>query len=317
MDFLKSKARTDSGALAIVHHGTRDFRFPVSKMAPLSHFGTRAAARERLFDWPEARLISGLLDIRNPLFLPDINGLHDPEPFARLILSREDARARLPDDFLERVLAAEQDAGEGQEEIVKQLQEAGFDGIGYRNHHEDPGSMSWVIFSSEQLHVLRDGRAGDSLDPWEYDEESFIGSSIIRDVFEIDGRDASFDHIWEMMESFSEELPDIAKDERGWTARWLGEDWEPRASLGLFDPDGTARGFYLQGQLWIDEDARGSGKSTLLIQAAADLTGERPTGEHQGLGMSPAGYAAHISALRKIKEAASEMGYLDLEAMEP
>lgn len=312
MQLGDSKARNDLGALQIVHHGTRDHRFCTSEFAPMKHFGTRAAARERLFDWPEARLISALLDIRSPLYLPDINGVHDPEAFARLIFSSGEAKARLPEDFLERVALSEQEAGEGQEEIVSCLKSAGYDGIGYRNHHEDPGSMSWVILDPSQAHILRDGRAGDSLDPWEYDSGSFTGPATISDSFTLNGRDEGFSHIWEALHEAGDSLPDLSRNEEGWSARWLN-DWSPMASFGVFDPEGVPRGFYLEGLLWVDEEARGFGRSALMIEAAADLLGGRPTGEHSGLGMSPEGHAAHLSCLRKIRQKAIENGYVDFD----
>ena len=308
----ESAARSETGALQIVHHATREWGFDVARMAPLSHFGTRSAARARVFDWPETRLISALLDIRASLHLPDINGVHDPMPFARLILSRPDTAARLPEDFLARVSRAEEEAGEGMEEIVGHLRMAGYDGIAYRNHHEDPGSMSWVTFSPDQVHVIRDGLAGESLDPWEHSPDQFLGDVLIQPCFEINGRKGWNDHIWRTLSREGPGLPDLARDQQGWTARWLS-DWQPRLGLGLLDQKGALRGFYVDGMLWVDPEARGQGRSALLIEAAADLLGGSPLGRQPGLGISPAGYHAHLSALRQIKARAAENGYIDLE----
>lgn len=312
MDLTRSAVRTETGALQIVHHATRDWGFAPSDMSVLSHFGTRMAARERVLEWPQTRLISALLDIRAPAYLPDINGTHEALPFARLVLSQKSVAAALPEDFLARVTRAEDEAGEGMEEIVAHLRMAGYDGIGYRNHHEDPGSMSWVIFDPRQIHVLRDGMASASLEPWEHDEDSFLGPVWVGEEHEISGRSDDYVHVWEALRRQGARAPDLTRDSDGWSARWLS-DWEPHPALGLFDPQGIARGFYLQGICWIDPDARGHGRSRLMIEAAADLVGGPPVGVHDGLGMSAAGYQCHLSALRDIKRCAAQAGYESVE----
>ena len=87
--------------------------------------------------------------------------------------------------------------------------------------------------------------------------------------------------------------------------------------MGLLDPGGTPRGFYMGGKLWVDEVSRGSGRSALLIGAAADLLGAPPAQNTEGMGFSPAGHAAHLAAWRRIRETAIENGYLDLEGGDP
>lgn len=76
-----TQVRLDDGALQFIHHGTLE-DFAVQDMAPFCHFGTRAAARARMGGWngeprADARLISGFLDIRKPLYLDDLNNVHD------------------------------------------------------------------------------------------------------------------------------------------------------------------------------------------------------------------------------------------------
>ena len=307
--FLKhSQARSENGEILLLHHATRNFNFTPEDMAPVSHFGTRQAARERIFDWPEARLITALLDIRNPLEIPDINDVHTVEKFAQLIFSNPEAREKLGTEFLQNVIDAENTAGEGDEVIFDAMRKAGYDGFFYRNLHEDPGSLSWVILDPAQIHVVRDGLAKDSLDPWEHEEECFLGPAIINDIFDIDGRSEDFDGLWDYLEKFGPDLPDLKRDDQGWSARWL-PDWEPMPTLGLFDPEGHACGFYMRGQAWIDLEMRGKGKSHLMIRAAADLTGGSPSMNTDGLGYSQAGYQAHLSALKKAKLEASELGY--------
>ena len=310
-----SEVRSETDALLLVHHATRDWGFDPSGLAPFTHFGTRSAARQRMFEWGGARLISGLLDIRRPLYLPDLNDNHDLARLLGLIAASEAGPAFGP-EVRDRILAHEQETGEGFDLLAETLRAAGHDGIGYRNLHEDPGSMSWMILSPDQLHVVRDGPIEGSLDPWEHDAEAFIGPSIILPVFEIDGRCGTYDHLWEALEAEGADLPDLTRSPDGWTARWI-PDWEPPATMGLFDPDGAPRGFYMGGQLWVDEAARGAGRSALLIGAAADLLGAPPAQNTKGMGFSRAGHAAHLSAWRRIREAAGLNGYLDPEGDGP
>jgi hypothetical protein len=304
-----SEVRSETDALLLVHHATREWGFDPAELASFTHFGTRAAARQRMFEWGGARLISGLLDIRSPLYLPDLNDNHGLDRLLGLIAASEAGHAFGP-DVCARILAHEQETGEGFDLLAETLRGAGHDGIGYRNRHEDPGSMSWMITSPDQLHVVRDGPIEDSRDPWEMGAEEFTGPSLVLPVFGIDGRCGAYDHVWEALEGEGADLPDLARSPDGWTARWI-PDWEPPATMGLLDPEGAPRGFYMGGQLWIDEDARGSGRSALLIGAAADLLGGPPAQNTEGMGFSPAGHAAHLSAWRAIRGEAAENGYLD------
>lgn len=309
-----SEVRSETDALLLVHHATREWGFDPVDLAAFTHFGTRSAARQRMFEWGGARLISGLLDIRRPLYLPDLNDNHDLDRLLGLVAASEAGDAFGP-EARDRILAHEQETGEGFDLLARELRAAGYDGVGYRNHHEDPGSMSWMITSPDQLHVVRDGPIEGSRDPWELDPEEFAGPALVLPVFGIDGRCGGYDHVWEALEVEGADLPDLARAPDGWTARWI-PDWEPPATMGLFDPNGAPHGFYMGGQLWIDESARGSGRSTLLIGAAADLLGGSPAQNPEGMGFSPAGHAAHLSAWRVIRERAAENGYLDVEGPE-
>lgn len=310
-DLARSEARSETDALLLVHHATREWGFDPSELAPFTHFGTRAAARQRMFEWGGSRLLSGFLDIKNPLYLPDLNDNHGLDRFLGLLAVSE-AGPAFGREVRERILTHDDETGEGFDLLALELRRAGYDGIGYRNRHEDPGSMSWMITAPDQLRLVRDGPIEGYLDPWEHDLGSFIGRYIIHPVFEIDGRDETYDHLWEALEAEGAEMPDLARSPDGWTARWL-PDWEPKATMGLLDPVGAPRGFYMGGQLWLDPEARGAGRSALLIGAAADLLGGPPTQNTDGIGFSPAGHAAHLSAWRRIREAAAENGYLDIE----
>lgn len=304
---LRSEVRNEDDSLSFVHHVTREEGFDSKDFAVFSHFGTRRAARKRALEWGEARMISCFLDIRNPLVLPDTGRCHDLDAWLDLI-SESEAMDVISGGECKRILDWEQASGEGLEMLAALLREAGWDGVKYQNDCEDPGSTSWVILDPGQVHVVSDGPARLNLDPWELSPDEFTGPKIVMDGFAIDGKDENFDHLWEEMRDSGEELPVLARDPAGWEARWL-KDWEPHPTIGLFSPDGGVGGFYMRGLLWIDEDLRGNGLSSLMINAAADLVGGCPLRNTDGIGFSPAGEAAHLSALRKITEWATEQGY--------
>jgi hypothetical protein len=311
----RSEVRSGTDALLLVHHASREWGFDPADIAPFTPFGTRQAARQRMFEWGGARLVSGLLDIKRPLYLPDLNDNHSLGRLLGLI-SASDAGGAFGGAVRTRILAHEEETGEGFELLATELRAAGYDGVGYRNRHEDPGSMSWMILSPDQLLPVRDGPIEGSRDAWELSAEEFVGPSIVMPVFAIDGRCEAYEHVWEALQAEGADLPDLARSPDGWTARWL-TDWDPPGTMGLLDPDGGARGFYMGGQLWVDEGARGSGRSALLIGAAADLLGGQPTQNTKGMGFSPEGHGAHLSAWRRIRQEAEKNGYLDRGCEEP
>jgi hypothetical protein len=192
----QSDVRQDDGALRLVHHATCE-QFECSDFAPFTHFGTRSAARERAGGLPkrpegadEVRLVSAWLDMRAPLLIDDVNDNHSPEHLAELI------RAARPDLLTEEELAElfDMEPGAAEEYLVETLLEAGIDGLCYRNLHEDPGSLSWIILDAGQVIMQRDGPIGGSRDPWDLTEEEFTGPTLISDVFEIDGSDEDYKH---------------------------------------------------------------------------------------------------------------------------
>lgn len=296
---LKSGVQSGKGALCLVHHATQG-DFDVSNMAPFTHFGTREAARQRSRasgeDRGDSRLISAFLDIQAPLMLDDVDDDHNIEHFVELV------HQVAPDMFTQDEIADlyDMETGQAEDYLRHTLLENGFDGICYINRHEDPGSLSWVILDPIQVLIQREGPLEENRDPWELSEKEFTGPLIESDIFEIDGHAEDYEHLWEDLQGSATEMPVLA-NESGWEARWLS-DWEPLATMGLFDPSGTAKGFYMGGQLWIDQDARGFGRSAILINAAADLLGDCPAQNTAGMGFSPAGAAAHRAARRKAIE---------------
>lgn len=294
-----SAVRDDRGALKVVHHATQA-HFAIRSMQPFSHFGTRAAAKSRIADQPGARLISAFLDMRYPLEIADIDSQHRPADVAEMITMSVAGRDIVFTADGSRVGDWEDDIAWPM--IAEALRRHGFDGLRYVNQHEDPDSVSWMILDPNQIIPVHVGPAAASRDLAQITEEDLTRFTMVSPVFEIDGRDddETFDHLWECLAFEGGDLPVLARDESGWEARWI-DDWEPPATMGLFDPDGVARGFYMGGMLWVDPVARGHGRSALMITAAADLLGGNPMGDHEGLGFSEAGLAAHLSAWRKAR----------------
>jgi hypothetical protein len=303
-----SAVRDWDGNLRLVHHAT-DRSYDLNDMAPFTHFGTRRAARDRAElqvavegSEGEFRTISAWLDIRNPLMIEDVPDEHNSLHLAESI--REVRPEIIPDEDFNEMF--EMEAGDSDEFLLEILQEAGIDGLCYRNDYEDPGSKSWIIFDASQVILQREGTLSGTKDPWELSEEEFIGPSFICESFAIHGEEEEYEHLWEDLRESGSDFPVMAR-QGDWSVRWLSS-WEPEATLGLFrDRDDEPKGFYMGGQLWIDEDARGQQLSSMMINVAADILGRNPTQNTEGLGFSPAGYAAHASAWRIACENAAKI----------
>lgn len=133
------------------YHGT--FQPRIERFAPLSHFGTLAAAEERLrfkgkkegISQP-GRIYQVTLDIKRPFRVRDFAGIHSPTHFAFDL-----RQAGLIDQ--EEMLAITRLAGDTRQgqALIDKLRELGFDGMIYRNKYEDPGSESYVITDPSQV----------------------------------------------------------------------------------------------------------------------------------------------------------------------
>jgi hypothetical protein len=298
----------DMSSRKLVHHATRS-DFPIPEFAPFSHFGTLNAARSRAEgigphrrDVSGVRLVSAFLDIRNPLDVCDINDTHDVVRLVAVI------GAAAPELELDGLLEDEEmDDDEVLATVAQRLLAAGHDGLVYRNLHEDPGSLSWVILDASQIVLMRDGPLGEASNPWDLDFEAFLGPHMEAPVFAIDGRCGNWDHLWEEMEANGGDLPVLARD-GFWTAR-LVMDFEPWPTLSLHDPSGKPQGFSTGGMLWLEPEARGAGRSSLMIAAAADLNLGPAIADLSGIGFSPEGLGAYRRAHREIRASAEEMGY--------
>ena len=144
------------------YHGT--FQPSIQNFAPLSHFGTLAAAEERLrFKGKKegrnqpGRIYQVTLDIKRPFRVRDFAGIHSPTHFAFDL-----RQAGLIDQ--EEMLAITRLAGEaGQAQaLIRKLRDLGFDGMIYRNKYEDPGSESYVITDPSQVISVRPADVSES-----------------------------------------------------------------------------------------------------------------------------------------------------------
>jgi GNAT superfamily N-acetyltransferase len=136
--------------------------------------------------------------------------------------------------------------------------------------------------------------------------DQFTGRSQIGEWHYINGRDdEGYGHVWEAAEEGDGLGPILwsgSAEQSGYAVRVL-ESWEPAGTAILLAPDGNACGFYMGGNCWIDEDHRGKGLSSPLIVTASYFVGGSPTRNKDGvLGFSEAGYAAHKSAWRVMRE---------------
>jgi len=142
------------------YHGT--FQPTIERFQPLSHFGTRAAAEERLrfkgkregINRP-GRIYQVALDIKRPFRVKDFAGIHSPTHFAFDL-----RQAGLIDQ--EEMLAITRLAGDAQQgqALINKLRELGFDGMVYRNKYEDPGSESYVITDPSQVIRVKPADSG-------------------------------------------------------------------------------------------------------------------------------------------------------------
>jgi hypothetical protein len=119
------------------HGGSPD----ITSFYPWTHFGTRKAACQRLrARKPDGAIHEVELRIDNPLRVTDMEASDEAS------LLNAIAAGRYP----------ELDVGVARREGVAQaLEQAGYDGLVYRNGMEDQGRDSWVILRSEQAHMVR------------------------------------------------------------------------------------------------------------------------------------------------------------------
>ena len=287
----KTKVRTADGGIRLVH--APGLYGPENQ---LEAFSTRANASREASLRNTSEIWSAFLDIRSPLV---ISGFPSAESQMFDFVCTE-----LGIDYIRDydVLAAE-------------IRARGHDGIAFGNMDEIDRVLWWPMQESGAGVYPQLTRPGcKNRDPWQISDDDWTGPTQISELFGIDGRsEDDFEYLFDTLENEGADLPVMVRAPDGTEVRWLN-DWEnPEATMGLFDPDGNACGFYMGGQIWIDEEARGHGRSALMIITAADLLGGPPAQNEDGMGFSRAGYNAHISAYWKMMETARENGFIEDE----
>ena len=286
----KTLVKGQNGALRLMHRaGNHNFK---------NRFGFFSGREEVARDATERNLpdmFSAFLDIRFPLIINQ-----RPETLSEANTLIHQALGIAP-----------MSVHDGFKTVLRGLEAQGHDGIAFGTW-DIPDQILWLPIWENSIYPQLSGPAHDNRAPWQISVEDWAGLAIISDIFEIDGRDEEYEHLFDALDHDGKDLPVLARDEANWTVRWLNT-WEPEATMGLFDSTGQACGFYTSGELWIDEPARGAGRSVMMILAAADLMGASPVQNEKGLGYSPAGYAAHMAACRM----ATEQGFARGFAIDP
>ena len=283
----KTGVRTADGGIRLVHAPG-----PYGQENQLEVFSTRSHAVCEANRRNTGEIWSAFLDIRSPLVIAGFPAA-DSQAFDLVC-------TELEIDYIR-----DYDA------LAVEVRRTGYDGIAFGNM-SDPDCLMWWPMQKAGAGVYPQltGPASDNRDPWQISKDDWTGPQLVSELFGLDGRnDEDFEPLFEELENGGEDLPVMARAADGTEARWLN-DWEPEATMGLFDPDGKACGFYMGGQLWIDKEARGHGRSSLMIIAAADLLGGPPAQNEDGMGYSPDGYKAHLNAHWRVMEFARKKGFV-------
>jgi hypothetical protein len=171
----------------IVYHSTNSSHFTKFKTTNLSaHFGSLEAATDRanhLKDFSlnvvkrkhnEAGILKLILNIRNPLEMPDLAGLYQTERGDYINSDEiEDRKDEFYDDtphaaswesetdfqewLIQNEIITSDEFWEVQykkDKAVELLKEKNYDGIMYENVVESPGSISYIIFDPNQVKLL-------------------------------------------------------------------------------------------------------------------------------------------------------------------
>jgi len=131
----------------VLYHGSTEL-FDIRHARPLTHFGTRAAAEHRLTvksGNSGGYLYPVHLAINNPLRIRDRKEFEHSN-FKLVDMLHYTIKAISAD---ERGLLMSRECSA--DSIVELLSSKGFDGMVYKNAVEDPGKLSWMVFSASQI----------------------------------------------------------------------------------------------------------------------------------------------------------------------
>ncbi len=143
--FGNSKAVDADGKPLVVYHGTEHHFTVFSRTADWGyHFGTKTAAEKRLKNinaGEYGRIIPAYLRLENPLYLPDLQDWSPVEVARILVRKKYLTQQEVEENYLDSSLW----------DIRQYLIQKGYDGVVYKNRHEDRGSVSYTVFSPEQI----------------------------------------------------------------------------------------------------------------------------------------------------------------------
>lgn len=153
---MSKRKKTDLQSLDFYHASRSDHM--IEDFHPFSHFGTKQAALSRACGVTfegigDFCLYTVRLKMENPLLVKDYSyGNHswlrlaDTLHYTKKIISAEER---------DRVFSAGSiSSDEAFQKIKALLIQKGFDGLFYKNWHEDSGSLSYVILSTEQVEMI-------------------------------------------------------------------------------------------------------------------------------------------------------------------
>jgi hypothetical protein len=220
------------------YHGSpkRDIRS--KRFWPLSHFGTEKAAQDRMKMYAKHKKVFGknpdfdyriyqvALDINNPAMIKDEDVSHDPTQFAfalhkAKIFSKLEMmtvtvwptiKSTSNEDYDTANMEARKYSREKQKQVstkqlIKLLKSKGYDGMVYKNKHEDKGSLSYVIFDPSQVRIVRSRQLNED---WTLEEAESRGefTTVFRNRSEEEGghrfetsADEFVDHIDKLLSS--------------------------------------------------------------------------------------------------------------------
>lgn len=134
--FAGSKVVTKFGHPRMMYHGTNKV---FHEFFPGSHFGTKLAANHRVndtFGQHGSHIVPVYLSIKYPLRVSDM----DASDEATLLNSI--TRGNYPEIDIHAARAKDAYAA---------AEDAGYDGLVYKNAQEDRGNLSWVVFRPSQV----------------------------------------------------------------------------------------------------------------------------------------------------------------------
>lgn len=133
----------------IAYHGTVD---DITQFRPLTHFGTKKAARDRM-DYKKnanGKIYKVQLDIRNPFTVKDFAGNHYDRVYAFDLRDKK----KISQEEMEKITML-QDPAQLRAALLTKVRDLGYDSFVYKNRYEDKGNISYVILDPSQVKVLK------------------------------------------------------------------------------------------------------------------------------------------------------------------